>query len=130
MSDSDLVEYAPTCCGRLKRTFYYEPAKPLHKNELKSRWVTMLLLCMGLASSYYAFDIPSATETALQSAFLGSGTGPSDTCVNGTNIPAGDSAAADQFNNNFNLLYSVYAWPNVALPFFGGFLADRMGVRL
>lgn len=69
----------------------------------------MLLLCCGLASSYYAFDIPSATETALQSAFLGSGSG-GDVCVNGTNVPAGDSAAADAFNNNFNLLYSVYAW--------------------
>ena len=29
------------------------------------------------------------------------------------------------------LLYSVYSWPNIVLPLFGGFLVDRVfGVRL
>lgn len=30
----------------------------------------------------------------------------------------------------FNALYSVYAWPNVVLPFIGGLLVDRIiGIR-
>jgi MFS family permease len=24
----------------------------------------------------------------------------------------------------------VYSWPNVILPFFGGFISDKLGVRL
>jgi MFS family permease len=29
----------------------------------------------------------------------------------------------------FNLLYSVYSFPNIILPFFGGYLVDFIGVR-
>jgi MFS family permease len=129
---SDLDDAAPVrsgCCASLRETLCGEPVLPRSKSSLRARWPVMLLLCLGLSSSYYAFDVPSASETALQSAFLGSG-GPADACVNGTNVPGSDSAAADEFNSNFNLLYSLYSWPNVALPFFGGWLADRLGVRL
>ncbi len=31
----------------------------------------------------------------------------------------------------YTLLYSLYAWPNVILAFFGGYLIDRLfGVRI
>lgn len=40
------------------------------------------------------------------------------------------SEKADKFSLNFNLLYSVYSFPNTVLPFFGGILSDRLGVRL
>jgi MFS family permease len=30
----------------------------------------------------------------------------------------------------FNLLYSVYSFPNIVLPFFGGYLVDFIGVRI
>jgi MFS family permease len=30
---------------------------------------------------------------------------------------------------NFGLLYTLYSAPNVILPFFGGYLVDRIGVR-
>ena len=33
----------------------------------------------------------------------------------------------DEFE--FNLLYSVYSMPNLVIPFFGGMLIDRFGVR-
>jgi MFS family permease len=85
----------------------------------------MLLLCAGLFGSYYVFDIPAATEGAMQTE-IGSST--ASICINGT-APANDNPALDTFNNDFNLLYSVYSWPNVLLPFFGGFLADKLGVR-
>ena len=29
----------------------------------------------------------------------------------------------------YNLLYSVYSFPNIILPFIGGFLVDKLGVR-
>ena len=30
----------------------------------------------------------------------------------------------------YNLLYSVYAFPNFILPLFGGYLIDFMGIRI
>lgn len=32
-------------------------------------------------------------------------------------------------NLQFNMLYSIYSFPNIILPFFGGMLIDKMGVR-
>lgn len=32
-------------------------------------------------------------------------------------------------NLEFNMLYSIYSLPNIVLPFFGGILIDKMGVR-
>ena len=95
-----------SCCAGLRSTLFDEPDAPQAKSELRTRWAMMLLLCLGLSSSYYAFDVPSATAVALQSAFLGAGA-PVDNCVNGTNVPGADTGAADSFNNNFNLLYSL-----------------------
>jgi MFS family permease len=93
----------------------------------------MAFLCIGLFASYYIFDIPAATEGALQQAFDGS-SGNGTTCINGTSVSGGgsddDSSVANAFNSNFNLLYSVYSWPNIILPFFGGYISDKLGVRL
>lgn len=88
-------------------------------------------LCVGLFASYYIFDIPAATEGALQTAFEGN-TGNDTVCINGTQISTTNatSSATATFNNDFNLLYSVYSWPNVILPFFGGYISDKLGVRL
>lgn len=30
----------------------------------------------------------------------------------------------------FNLLYSVYSFPNIILPLFGGYLVDYVGIRI
>jgi len=51
---------------------------------------------------------------------------------NSTSTSSGtdDDDSADSFTLYFNLLYSVYSWPNVILPFFGGYLSDKLGVRL
>ena len=64
----------------------------------------------------------------MQSVLVGNSSDSS--CVNGTAQVAPDSPVLDTFNSNFNLLYSLYAWPNTVLPFFGGFIADRLGMRL
>lgn len=83
----------------------------------------LALLCTGLLGSYYCYDNPSATITAMESAFGGNATASTDD-------DGGGGGGGDTFSVNFNLLYSVYSWPNVVLPFLGGYLSDRLGVRL
>jgi hypothetical protein len=75
------------------------------------------------------YDIPSATETVMQGEFVTTNSSAPD-CLNGTAVVAPDDPALDSFNANFNLLYSLYAWPNILLPFFGGLISDILGVRL
>ena len=40
------------------------------------------------------------------------------------------SIEAKQYNYFFNLLYTVYSLPNIVLPFFGGYLTDKLSARL
>jgi MFS family permease len=54
--------------------------------------------------NYYIYDNPSALKPYLQNAFKG-----------------------DLTEAKFSLLYSVYSFPNIVLPFFGGFLVDKYG---
>jgi MFS family permease len=54
--------------------------------------------------NYYIYDNPSALKPYLQNAFKGGLT-----------------------EAKFSLLYSVYSFPNVILPFVGGYLVDRYG---
>jgi MFS family permease len=103
------------CCSDTSET-------PKTKPELAARWWMLALLCTGLVGSYYSYDIPSATITAMESAFGGNATASTD--------DDGGGGGGDTFSVNFNLLYSVYSWPNVVLPFLGGYLSDRLGVRL
>ena len=39
-------------------------------------------------------------------------------------------SADNKFSLDFNLMYSVYSWPNTILPFFGGYISDVLGVKL
>jgi MFS family permease len=96
---------------------------PTQKSQLGSRWLMLLLLCSGLLGSYYCYDNPSATQNAMQSYFAGGG-------GNATSTDDDGGGAADSFTLYFNNLYSVYSWPNVILPFFGGYLSDLLGTRL
>ena len=32
----------------------------------------------------------------------------------------------DKYNEYYNYLYSFYSWPNVVLPFLGGFFTDKV----
>ncbi|KAL4462144.1 hypothetical protein ABPG72_010460 [Tetrahymena utriculariae] len=35
----------------------------------------------------------------------------------------------DQFEVYYNILYGCFSWPNIVLPFFSGFVADKIGSR-
>lgn len=126
---SPLQTPPPSPWQKLKHAVTYEPDRPLKKSELRSRWKLVSLLCMALFASYYVFDVPAATENALSAAFEGK-INDTSVCINGTEQNTGSSESAQAFNNNFNLLYSVYSWPNVILPFLGGVITDKLGVRL
>lgn len=61
-----------------------------------------------MTGSYYAYDIPSALHQQLQDYM----------------------PPSENYETNFNLLYTVYSIPNVILPLFGGNVVDRHGAPL
>ena len=70
------------------------------------RWLALFFACSILIGSYYCYDNPQALQNYLQSGDL------------------------DLSSTQYNLLYSVYSMPNIVLPLFGGFLIDKIGVRI
>ena len=78
-----------------------------HGDGFKSRWTILFLTCLLLFGNYYAYDNPAALNIPLQ-AYLGD--------------------SYDDWQYKLNLLYSVYSFPNMLLPFFGGQLIDCYGV--
>ena len=80
----------------------------LEKSSSPLRWPVLVLACLMLVGSYYAFDIPAALKTQIDSYF---------------NDP-------DYYESYFSLLYTLYSIPNVIIPFFGGYLVDLLGVRI
>lgn len=72
------------------------------------RWLGLTFCCIVMMGSYFCFDNPSA----LQTKFTDKG---GLYRISGTQV---------------NLLYSVYSFPNIILPFFGGILVDKIGVRV
>jgi hypothetical protein len=71
------------------------------------RWVILAAICLVMASSSYSYDIPAALHAQLQE-YMG-------------------DHSKEQFELEFNLLYTVYSIPNVILPFIGGALVDQLG---
>ncbi len=68
-------------------------------------WVGLALACFLLFGDAYAFDNPMALQSTMQEEM-------------------------DLSNLKFNMLYSIYSLPNIILPFFGGMLIDKIGVRV
>ncbi|KAL2915235.1 hypothetical protein HK105_205100 [Polyrhizophydium stewartii] len=68
------------------------------------RWVILMLSCFLLFGNYYAYDNPAALNRPLCE-FLGHD--------------------YDTWQYELNLLYAVYSFPNMLLPFFGGQMVDR-----
>lgn len=79
------------------------------KSKSPLRWPVLVLACLMLVGSYYCFDIPSALKTQLNDYM---------------------QDPAKQYETDFALMYTLYAAPNVLLPFFGGYFVDRFGVGL
>eukprot|EP00331_Platyophrya_macrostoma_P028451 CAMPEP_0176444524 /NCGR_PEP_ID=MMETSP0127-20121128/23114_1 /TAXON_ID=938130 /ORGANISM="Platyophrya macrostoma, Strain WH" /LENGTH=462 /DNA_ID=CAMNT_0017830049 /DNA_START=22 /DNA_END=1410 /DNA_ORIENTATION=+ len=74
----------------------------------KMRWVALAFGCTVMMGSYFSYDNPQALQAPLED-------------------PAGKY---DLSGLQFNLLYSVYSFPNIILPLFGGVLVDKIGARV
>ena len=72
------------------------------KSESPLRWAVLFFACLTLLGNYYCYDNPAALKPQLQQS-----TGLTE--------------------SQFALTYSVYSFPNMVLPFFGGYLCDRIG---
>jgi hypothetical protein len=78
----------------------------LHPKSLFYRYTVLFLCCMITFGSYYCYDIPGALKKSFFERFTGL-----------TQL-------------QYNLMYSLYSWPNVVQVFIGGYVIDRyLGVR-
>ncbi|KAJ3324432.1 hypothetical protein HDV06_006843 [Boothiomyces sp. JEL0866] len=82
-----------------------QTSKPIQDGK---RWIILFLSSLLLFGNFYAFDNPAALNSQLQ-LYLGHD--------------------YDTWQYELNLLYSVYSFPNMFLPFLGGQLIDRFDSR-
>lgn len=81
------------------------PPTKMSVRSTSLRWLMLVFGCAFLMGSYYSYDIPGATSVYLGEAPLL--WGPTQVA----------------------LMYSVYSFPNMILPLFGGVLLDKIGVK-
>ena len=85
-----------------------ESTEPYSFRKTRWRWVALFFGCFFLLGSYFWYDNPNALSDKLKELVT---------------HEKGDS------DFRYNQLYSVYSYPNVILPLFGGVLIDRIGLN-
>ncbi len=76
-------------------------------NHRAYRYLVLFLICVLTFGGYYSYDLPGSLSYAYT-----------------------DPSILNLSAFQYNLLYSVYSWPNTILPFFGGYISDRwLGIR-
>eukprot|EP01083_Nonionella_stella_P225519 801681_1 len=75
-----------------------------HRSKSNFRWAIVLLCSCALFGCLYCYDNPTALATQIQNTYTLS-------------------------DIQYNLLYSVYSFPNIVLPLFGGALVDKIGAK-
>jgi len=86
------------------------------------RWFGLASICFFMTAEYYSIDIPAALHQDLKD-YLLVAAGGNDKNKDETD----DSSSNSSFEMKFNLLYTVYSIPNVALPLLGGYFVDKWG---
>ena len=81
-----------------------EPKKKLIR-QTGWRWLMLTFGCFFLMGSYFCFDNPAPLKNILQK-------------------PPYDLSEAQ-----WSGLYSIYSFPNMVLPLFGGIFIDKLGIR-
>lgn len=76
-----------------------------HPKREPYRWSVLFVACLFSVGSYFTYDSVGVIQTEIEQHF---------------HITA----------SQFGLLYSVYTFPNIILPFFGGFLLDYVGLPI
>jgi MFS family permease len=99
-----------------------ETPTPLKRNQSPLRWLVLFFGGLIILGPYYCFDNPAGTQNALKQYF-----GLPVALSN--NATASQRAADAEFNDNYQMLYSVYSFPNTVLPLLGGYLVDVVGVH-
>jgi len=69
------------------------------------RWTVLFIACLFSVSSYFSYDAVGVIQSDLMEEFHLS-------------------------SSQFGLLYSVYSFPNMILPFVGGFVLDKVGLPI
>ncbi|KAF4745852.1 hypothetical protein FOZ62_019202, partial [Perkinsus olseni] len=77
------------------------------------RWLVLALACLALSGQYYAYDIPSAINDQMKARFMGEGSRMTE----------------EEYTYYFNLLYTVYALPNMVTPLVLGVSMEWIGIR-
>jgi MFS family permease len=91
--------------GRSKSESILTEKPLLSKSESPLRWLILIFNCVIMVGVYYTFDMPAALKSQMDS-YMGS---------------------PDNFETYFSLLYTIPAFPNIILPFFGGYFVDTLG---
>lgn len=73
-----------------------------------SHYIILSLACILMGGNYYSYDIPAAINTQLRDHL---------------------NSPYQLFQFQINLLYSIYAFPNIFMPIIGGILIDKFGVK-
>lgn len=71
-----------------------------------AKWGILVLSSFLIMGDFYAYDVPYAIKEQLRIKFHGQ-------------IPT-------NFDYYFNLLYSVYTFPNIFMPFCNGYITDKV----
>lgn len=74
----------------------------------RNRWIALLLNAGLLLGNYYAYDNPAALSVLLEEYM---------------------KIEHEQFMFYYGLLYSLYSFPNIILPFFAGHFIERFGSK-
>ncbi|XP_076439964.1 lysosomal dipeptide transporter MFSD1-like [Babylonia areolata] len=98
------------------------------------RFLVLFFNCMLTFGSYFCFDMPSVLQKTFTDA---------NNCTggNGTDLPPPSNSSGNYSCNNctdclgmsqdnYNLLYAIYAWTNAAVVIAAGFLIDKLGNRV
>eukprot|EP01083_Nonionella_stella_P221463 791175_1 len=102
---SDMPEYLKKCANNEIDINNPDNLPVYYRSKSCFRWVVLFLSCWAMFGSYYCYDNPTALANQFQ----------------------------DKYNltdTQYNLLYSVYSFPNIILPLFGGALIDKIGAEI
>lgn len=102
----------------------------IHAEDRSYRFILLFFNCMLTFGSYFCFDMPSV----LQDSFTGAA---KSNCTDGNktmNITPHCNVTCDDClgmsDDNYNLLYAIYAWTNAFVVIGAGFLIDKLGNRV
>ena len=81
----------------------------LSEQYAKWRWVVLILTSLFSFSCYFWYDNPNSLSDLLKNKVIH------------------DEESSNDIK--YNMLYSVYAYPNIILPLIGGFIIDKFGIH-